>query len=368
MKELLYIILCWIIIPKAILNKNRLMSLRLENVASAFSIYCIMGNTSYYQRKEIDQMQDISWTDRMNDLKNNGIFIAEIKAGVIYENRLIFENNFTFSNFPMLSSTEEFEKKANNKRSAFGMGYKFKNESQSLVHSLKSINMIDNLSYSFNMNESGSGLLFFGGIPNNITENKTKGECRIDSTKVGWACKVFGITIGTYNYNKPHYAYFQASESNIRAPLAFMKYFVSTILKTPMKEKDCFYAKSDYHVYCRRKVINELQTFSFAIGDSIYTFNSSLLFEPHKAAGSKIRLNPFSDDTWIIGTVFLEHFSSLFDYDNKMVSLYLNKEMENDIIITKIHNYSQIVIYILCIILVTIGLIYLLYIKYVYFK
>lgn len=366
MRVLIYIILCWII-SRVNSNNDKIVSARVVYIASSYSIFSLMGGSPYFRKKLIDQMQDICWSGIPNDLKTNGTFISQNEYGEIYENTLILDGNLTLNNFPMLTSSQLFQKQADHTLSGLGMCFKFKNESQSIVHQLKAMNLISKLSYSFSVKDSYEGHIFFGGIPNNITDNKTKSECKINPDKIEWSCVLSKISLGEYTYNKPHDAYFQVAERYIRAPLDFMNYFEYTVLKEPIKTKKCFHSKVDLQIFCLREVINQLKIISFTIGDYKYSFNSSLLFEPYRDAGCKIRLNHYNlnNDSWIIGTAFLDHFSSSFDYDNESVNLYLIDNNSDSIIVSKTEsNY----LFIICIIILILGLFLLLYLTCFYLK
>lgn len=72
------------------------------------------------------------------------------------------------------------------------------------------------------------------------------------------------------------------------------------------------------------KYVSQFPNTTLTIENYTYSFSSVELYEDRLSniSDSLILLNPYDENTWAIGIIFLRQFNSLFDMDNEIVELF----------------------------------------------
>lgn len=216
-----------------------------------------------------------------------------------------------------------------NSHGHLSLNYRNANESYSLLHQLKHEGLIDSLSFSIVERND----IYFGGIPLEREQNRTKSSCAINPDLNGWSCQLYYVSISTKKKsinatydNDVNLAYVTFTTDNYKnyAPKAFYNNILNVLYKTEIENNHFKLVNSDlnkqmYYFNRGEKIVGNV---TFVIGDYSYVIPSKdfwLCDEDY--CDFTVTENP-AGDYWILGSDFLKHYDVLFDYERKLVQLY----------------------------------------------
>ena len=208
----------------------------------------------------------------------------------------------------------------------FGFAFSPYDKELSLIHQLKKNNEIEHLAFSFvpYEHDNNKGTLYFGGINEQSIKDQYKFNCTVVDAVTTWSCALNYVFIEGKEINVyPNivFSYFDTNEQFIFAPDDFMRYFLSLLIK---EGANCDYISGNYSGFidCDLNVINIMKSISFQFDTRIEFPIKDMFYCIFKRCKSYIKYNLQSNTKWIFGTIFLKHFSSLFDYEDKRVTLH----------------------------------------------
>ena len=172
--------------------------------------------------------------------------------------------------------------------SALAFAHKISDIKYSIVHSLKKEKIIDNLQFSFMLNDDKeNGTLFIGGLPENISSEYPYKEVVPVSNKKSkyWEIKLDYIFFGEISYvyeNKyiknEYNARISTNVISIQTPMLIMEQIVNEQFNQSIAEKKCSVNYNNYEVQCQCKYINEFKDMIFVINSKEFKFKAKDLF------------------------------------------------------------------------------------------
>ena len=318
------------------------------------------GFSNYY---EINLQNEFSYTEKYNEDKLNILSSDNITINSqIYKRNLLYEKIKVepislFMNWYHISKCEEI--------SLSGMTFALspRNESFSFLHQLKKYGKIEKIIFGFNKRKRESGDLYIGEIPSQVFYKKYHGGCRANFDF--WGCKLNKVYFSNQDRIKKKLEYkvskdvkFQTAIQEILVSNEFFELIKEQRLKELYQKKICYdKVLTNYErktIYCQSKsqLPNLFPGYFFLhIGDYEYSINVSKLITLHKDKTFKnyyklnfaTSTNPNENDDWIIGTVFIKQFESIFNGEEKRIDFYT--DIPN---ITKISNKQPIIFFIFC--------------------
>ena len=253
--------------------------------------------------------------------------------------------------------------------SALAFAHKISDIKYSIVHSLKKEKIIDNLQFSFMLNDDKeNGTLFIGGLPENISSEYPYKEVVPVSNKKSkyWEIKLDYIFFGEISYvyeNKyiknEYNARISTNVISIQTPMLIMEQIVNEQFNQSIAEKKCSVNYNNYEVQCNCNYINEFKDMIFVINSKEFKFKAKDLFiEQDDICTFAMTANNIDQSQWRIGIAFLEKFLVNFDYDNNEIT-FMSK-LDNFIFVdlNTLFPYSRILKWIL----ILIGLVVLFFV------
>lgn len=285
-------------------------------------------NETKLLQRAIDQRFDFSWIyDQIinETLSNSSKNISTDENGTWYEEDFSFiDQSIVLEKFPI----KVLKDIVNTPHSGcFGFSHRFENESYSIVHQLKEKGYINHLAYAFVPNLTGTGVTYFGGIPDEIRQTKKGGMCNVNTTKKKWSCELKRINFGDFKYDNKFRFHFQVGDEPIYAPFDFLDTLMKSFFKDYLASGNCSMADLIKDVVkCNITTIKEMPPFELTFDDYKYSLDAIDLFEvtDDKMGYFNVLQNPFSNNTWQIGITFLKHFDTLFDHENERIEFFSN--------------------------------------------
>ena len=216
---------------------------------------------------------------------------------------------------------------------SLGFGYKFENNSFSIVHSLKKKGYIDRLIFSFvplkpNIRNEEVGSMYFGALPKEIVSNKYKAQCKV-SDEIAWNCKLNEVWIDNYQYKNNYYMKFSTDFISF-IPTDFFLFLKRSIFGIGY---NLYFSSDSNSIYCDKQYIKKFNsTISFIIGDYNFTFRLRDLFacniEKPYVCQFMLYNNEKIPNQWIIGNHIWSQYITSFDYEQGQISFYSNTPLE----------------------------------------
>ena len=216
---------------------------------------------------------------------------------------------------------------------SLGFGYKFENNSFSIVHSLKRERYIDRLTFSFiplrpNIRNEEVGSIYFGTLPKEIVSNKYKAQCKV-SDEIAWNCKLTEIWIDSYQYKNNYYMKFSTDFISF-IPTDFFLFLKRSIFCIGY---NLYFSSDSNSIYCDKQYIKKFnRTISFIIDDYNFTFRLRDLFacDTQKQYVCQLMLynNEKIPNQWIIGNNLWSHYITSFDYEQGQITFYSDTPFE----------------------------------------
>ena len=205
---------------------------------------------------------------------------------------------------------------------SIGLSHNIYNTTFSFIHQLKKHKIIDKLNFAIVKNKFNGGLIFFGGIPNEIIKNKIKSICDIKRKNNNWNCQLnqIGNFINNYEVN------FNVNTDYILAPknyIIYLRYFFFVKYRNLSLCNETFddslYPKNKTYFTCN---VSKFKNFPPLIFDFI---NFKILFNIEDLFIGNILMiqsNEYNYNKWIIGNIFLNKFIIQFDLENYSITFY----------------------------------------------
>lgn len=209
------------------------------------------------------------------------------------------------------------------------------NTTHSIVHDLYQRGIISERSFSFMgkyiIENYSQGLLYFGAVPENKLPSMT---CKVEPGYNDWGCflKTINVIIDTrvesFQVNK--FTFFGTKESILIVPDDFFNFISEKVLLPFLKEKKCrkLNFKEYQHIECQCRVVDSV-LFYFNFENQENKIINVDLFERYGNQCVFMVENRKDIPEWTFGTSFLRKFISSFNYDERRVTLYSKKIINN---------------------------------------
>ena len=197
----------------------------------------------------------------------------------------------------------------------------YDNISHSIIHNIN----VKSHSFSFVNNT-----LFFGGIPNDITQNKKNVTCYPDALASGWSCPLNWITVEDQKFPINEDVYFETAESSFIVPRSFIMFLKEKALKKYIDTLQCDFFPIDNHIECKCDVINTMRDIEITISHFIFKISSDDIFDKYAEECYLRFITNRKDNKWYIGTVFINKFTPLFSYDTHSITFYYDSSIESE--------------------------------------
>lgn len=226
-----------------------------------------------------------------------------------------------------------------------GLSYKFRDEKYSFIHNLKKDNYIKKLSFAFDKieNDKKIGNLYFGGIPNDVIQNKYKVSIDVDDKNITWGAKLDKIEYKmndiVYEYHNNYYAYLNTIQDRIFVPTDFFIFFNKTLFGEFYKSGLCQLtdlSKTKY-INCKEDIYDIFPNISFYLGGTKIQLSSQQLFGKLNQRNTYciIQNNIYDNATWLLGNFFFDQFLTEFDYENSQIHFYSQNPFETYFLTSK---------------------------------
>lgn len=225
-----------------------------------------------------------------------------------------------------------------------GVGYKFNDESYSLVHQLFKSNIIEKRQFAFGFeNNCYYGKTYIGGIPDEEKDKyKIRGHCNVDDNHHTWGFTLHEIRFQDKIYLLEKYTYIN---NDIEYMIVSHQIFdiLKEILKEEISRAFCTIEETNLVRWISCKYLNEVfnDSIQINIDNVVVAIALKKMFRRYNMINVWeslcVVIKEYNDNDIILGDNFLQLFNyTLFDYDNKKITFY----SEQDII--KMNNMNQI--------------------------
>ena len=263
------------------------------------------------------------------DIKyKNKIFTSkEIKEDLIFKELFMLD----LKEFTYYGRKIEYDKsRTPSSILAFGLDV---NESNSLTHLLKKLNVIDKTSFSFDNNIDDKCAVYFGSSPV-VSKFQYKNTIRVldnlysDELKGKWNIRMDYFATGKNNiyYNSPYESltHFSTSEQRIKMPHKAYQFLIKTVFAESLNNNVCkFKGSKKDELSCDCDELLFLTSISFGFDGKNFELELKKLFvEYDYECIFLMEENKEAHDKWIIGNQFLFNFFTEFDYDNRTITFY----------------------------------------------
>ena len=263
-------------------------------------------------------------------LNNKNVPVQSIEAKTTIPNLSFIFNFFNIGEMKYYQNANE----------AISFAYKYTNDmwsnQHSLIYQLIRRNIIDEAKFGFVPKDRMEGLLFLGGIPSNITTDKSKAKCKIIKENSFWSCKMDSIF---FEYeqkeiefkNKDWIIQFQSSLQDIRVPSLLFQWFEDKLFKHFYGYENCKIGYYDAHKIfeCKTDILEHLPKINFVIDDFVFPVELKELYElSHRKLSHTHRdIILLCEDRElsnkiILGGSFMREYISEFDYLDDYIHFY----------------------------------------------
>ena len=259
----------------------------------------------------------------------------------------LIEQNLYIANYTFPLQYYNIEK--NSDRSYSNLALSFAKECEDskkcLVNRLKDDGKIKKLEYTFEkvtkeQYSDEESMIYIGGVPNNVIENKKMVKCKVDKSEINWSCKLRGISFGV-NPNELKYEdindniMFQVRNEDFQVPDKFISFYKEKILQDAIGRGWCrYYNSPDIYVagyQCQNRAMKIIPTIHLLIGNFYLSFPSKLFFElPKDSSDEKeyvfLNIQKSPSNKWSIGGRYINYYVSRFNYEDNTISFYSDDE------------------------------------------
>ena len=229
-----------------------------------------------------------------------------------------------------------------------GLGYRYDNESYSLVHLLYNAKKIVLKQFAFTFtNNSESGSVFFGGVPKNVHIGLPyQGYCKVNDNYNKWGCNITNLKYNNKDIEYTGNPIFHSLFYGVFYSEKLFDILIDNIFTRAINQTECtldFTAEGSKTLYCKEiKEFND--TFEIDFGNLTMKFPISHLFEKRNESYRSIFFsNPYdfyNKYDLIVGVHFLNSFNyTVFNYDKGQVEFY-----SDTVSITMLDEYKKVLI------------------------
>lgn len=331
--------------------KSQILSSNILVQRGKDSLLVSLGNTTYKMYTDIELVANRTWyskrmISRAEAYESRYVGHTQIEIEDVMYKGDILQQDFRIDS----KDNSDIRVKINyvyidhdflNSMDSFSFAYQIEEEF-SVVHQLYNKKYIAQRAFGFSLNETGRDLLlYYGGLPKEVTQNKKKFTCKVNKNYPTWGCNLNKVSFSDNRYpsydKKEQYVYFKKNELEIFAPEAYMNYVKETALKEYFNSGVCSYneERQEMKIVCKCTEINSFPDIYFTFDNNqILILDHSMIFKRYyrNYCSFIIQKNYFdkdSDNKWIIGNDYLLQFAELFDYDNNEISFYGNHYIFN---------------------------------------
>lgn len=241
------------------------------------------------------------------------------------------------------------------------LAYSFYNKDMSLIDHLYNQKKISHKLYAFQAEKNELfGTLYLGEVPDNLSSLYPYSDViNIEDNHTSWGWTIKQVKFGNSNYNisySNNYVYVNTGYPNISIPETYFKKYCDYLSSISLCSQ---YVHEDFtDVSCSKYIVNSLGNITFYFDyNIIMTFKLSSFFKCNDSKCTSLIISYRNANDWMLGTVFLDNFLSIFDYESRTVSL-LSKEKytidsvySSNTIVKHIILYNGIVLSIYCVVL-----------------
>lgn len=263
-------------------------------------------------------------------LNNKNVPVQSIEAKTTIPNLRFMFNFYNIGEMKYYQNANE----------AISFAYKYTNDmwsnQHSLIYQLIRRNIIDEAKFGFVPKDRIGGLFFLGGIPSNITTDKSKAKCKIIKGNSFWSCKMDSIF---FEYeqkeiefkNKDWIIQFQTSLQDIRVPSLLFQWFEDKLFKHFYGYENCKIGYYDAHkrFECKTDILEHLPKINFVIDGFVFPVELKELYElSHRKLSHTHRdiillcEDKELSNKIILGGAFMREFISEFDYLDDYIHFY----------------------------------------------
>ena len=347
---------------------NSQLSLPFISVDSGYLITFEIGNPSLTLNQIIDQSLPYSllYSEEHSNTRSTSKEIIEDGLTIeLSQDKIIL--HFTDSSTCTIPKFEYyFLKDYNDIKSNFfpyglSLAYSFYNKEMSLIDHLYNQQVISYKLYAFQANKDALfGTLYLGEVPDTLkTLYPYSNMFNIEENHTSWGWTVKQVKFGNSNYNisySNNYVYVNSGYPNISIPDTYFKKYCDYLSSVSLCNQ---YVHENFtDVSCSKYIINSLSNITFYFDyNNIMTFKLSSFFKCNDSKCTSLIISHRNSNDWMLGTIFLDNFLSIFDYERKTVSL-LSKEKyridsvySRNTIVKHIVLCNGIVLFIYCVVL-----------------
>lgn len=221
-----------------------------------------------------------------------------------------------------------------------GVGFGFEiDTNDSFLSQLKAQNKINKMIFSIVPETNNKGLIYLGGLPKNITQNKSFAFCQVKEKTMAWGCQLNSILLQTKNWNINsipinQYGYFQSSGGFVMIPKWFAQYLNETFFNQYLENKKCKYNvpfMDFYNYICNCEIFDDFLSLSFVFDNYHFNFSLSQVIAKYKnRCDLLLYYLEENEDKWVFGSEFLLNYISTYDSDNRKITFYSNSTFKFD--------------------------------------
>ena len=237
-----------------------------------------------------------------------------------------------------------------------GFGLHYSDENYSVVHLLKRQLAIDKRQFTFSPLDEvhQNGTLYLGKFQNGskLEKEQNKFKCFVGKGQYQWGCELKSVAFPSEEevYENKYEVVFAANHREIFVPIYFYDFLEEKLFKKEIEKNRCYweYLKKKLYLACDREVPLEYEMeFRFASGEKIRIPMKK--FAHFRGDGYQLEFVYMdrSDRKWIFGTSFLKHFTSVFDFDERSITLYYKDFVEEKKVSRSIKVFLFIIIVLL---------------------
>lgn len=205
---------------------------------------------------------------------------------------------------------------------SLSLAYQFENTSFSIINQLFEEGLITKKKFSFVPKEDKVGVIYFGGLPQEVVSEKYETKCKAQNNRTTWGCNLQKVIIGNDVYSNSAYAYFNTIDSDILAPSSFINFLKEHFLSSYLEDKICSFEPGTESYRCNCTKMGQLPQFMMVFDGKGVELNNKIIFTEYSPrCFLRIREN-YKENEWVIGTRFMSNYIISFDYDNEEISIY----------------------------------------------
>lgn len=221
------------------------------------------------------------------------------------------------------------------------------------IEQLKKKNLIESYTWTIKYTTEKEGLLIIGEEPHIYDpQNYNESHLRtvnpmITEYSYSWNIDFNKIYSGNNIISENIFCILSQGNNYIMGNKEYNKSIVENFFNEYLNKKICFYYHNSYlqsYYYCDKKLFNKNDMIKLPILSFLninleerFTFGGEeLFFEGKDYYYFKIYFNDFSQNSWVIGKLFLKKYQFIFNHDKKLIEYYKinitnqNEEEEED--------------------------------------